>query len=118
MQKVSFQGSINRGNATAVQTALSSWLDSDLTMKVHYAGFETTFEDDTISIYCYQAYADNDVLFLLEGSMQSELPTAAAKLESLAQICRESQLDCTVDYSEVDEDDDPISDEFTIRSTS
>lgn len=115
MQRIEFAGTLETGNRETVESAISCWLNTDLRMEDEYGAFEKVYEDDSLYVYCHEAPLGDDTFYLLEGSIDGPVADAVARLHSLAAICRSCGLDHEIDYTEVDSDGKPVSEEKTIR---
>ncbi|MGW6915588.1 hypothetical protein ACWGB8_17475 [Kitasatospora sp. NPDC054939] len=105
MARTTFHADVATDSQEAVIALLRDWLvRPELSMAVRRTGYETTYRDDTIEVYSYEAGApgSGDSFYLLEGIVEAEPARAAERLAVLAGACTVAGLDCSVDYAEAD----------------
>ncbi|MGW6724403.1 hypothetical protein ACWF9G_00735 [Nocardia sp. NPDC055029] len=118
MARTTFHGDIETDSHEAMIALLRDWLvRPELTMAVRRTGYETTYRDDTIEVYCHEAGApgSGDTFYLLEGIVEAEPARAAERLAVLAGACRGAGLDCSIEYAEADATGAAIGVESTIE---
>ncbi|MFE5711461.1 hypothetical protein ACFQ7J_11660 [Streptomyces sp. NPDC056501] len=118
MARTGFHGDIATDSHQVMIALLRGWLmQPELLMTVRRTGFETTYRDDTIEVYCYEADApgSSDSFYLLEGIVEAEPARAAERLAVLAGACKVAGLDCSIDYTEADAAGAAIGVESTIE---
>ncbi len=116
MTIISFHGTIEINRPDIVERVLQNWLpDENIRMEQRQV-FEAYLDGENIEIYCHMATPPNSLaFFLIEGHIDDSREGAEAKLEALAQHCRDFGLSFNIDYEEVDADGAPLSAEQTIR---
>ncbi|MFE7584901.1 hypothetical protein ACFU5Y_25445 [Streptomyces gardneri] len=118
MARTTFHGDIATDSHEVVIALLRDWLvRPELSMAARRTGFEATYRDDTIGVYCYEAGApgSGDSFYLLEGIVEAEPARAAERLAVLADACMVAGLDCSIDYAEADASGAAIGVESTVE---
>jgi hypothetical protein len=118
MNRVAFYGTIRTADHEVVAELLRDWLKiENLDIKIRIVGVEITFENDTIYLYAHLATASppGKQFFLLEGNIVATLDVANARLQQLLQLCRGNNVSCDLEYEEVDEEGNLVSEEFTVH---
>ncbi|MFE7717980.1 hypothetical protein ACFU44_02940 [Nocardia rhizosphaerihabitans] len=117
MARTSFHGDIETASHETMLGLVRDWLaQPELAMTLRRTGYETTYRDDTIELYCHEAGTPGagDSFYLLEGIVEAEPARAAERLAVLAAAARAAGLDCSIDYAEADADGAAIGAESTI----
>ncbi|WP_278264897.1 hypothetical protein [Nocardia sp. AG03] len=116
MARTTFTGDLESPSHELVLDLVRAWLGRpELTMTLRRTGYETTFADDTIEVYCYEANGGGDSFFLIEGVVEADPAAAAQRLAGLATACRAAGLACSIDYAEADADGAAIGPESSIE---
>ncbi|MFE6923265.1 hypothetical protein ACFVAV_19710 [Nocardia sp. NPDC057663] len=118
MARTTFHGDIESAGHEVVIALVRDWLaQPQLSMTLRRTGYETTYRDDTIEVYCHEATVPGtgDSFYLLEGVVEAEPATAAQRLAVLAGACRAAGIDCSIDYAEADAEGSAIGAESTIE---
>lgn len=115
--RTDFSGILHSGAAETILSILGEWLKTeDLNARQRISGLEITYEDKTIYVYCYEASdkSRNREKFILEGHTEFDPDQTRIILERLFRLCQAAELRCVLEYVEVDEDGEEISEEFRI----
>jgi hypothetical protein len=119
MKEISFCGSIETADPEKIRTVLKEWLKAEsLDFRVRMEGWSVVYEDDRFYLYCYEAGSRDGYYFLMEGREQhSTLEMTRVRLLEMVNICRVREIECIIDYSEIDEKNRRTSEEFTVKWT-
>ncbi|MGX1811050.1 hypothetical protein ACWIGI_35470 [Nocardia sp. NPDC055321] len=100
---------------------ITRWLGTTaVKAKDRMFGFELTYEDDSIYVYCHEAQGGREYrsYYLVEGVIETSDANPVERLTGLVRIAVADGLDCSVDYTPVDAEGEPIGDESTITPES
>lgn len=115
--RTDFSGILHSGVSETVLSILGEWLKTEeLNAKQRISGLEIVYEDKDIYVYCHE---DSDKLnnqekFILEGHTEFDPDQTRIILDRLFRLCQAAELRCVLEYVEVDEDGEEISEEFRI----
>jgi hypothetical protein len=114
MNKIAFYGSIWSGDYQVVAALLRDWLKAEaLDIKLRIGGEEIVYDSERLYLYVYNAAADEGVApsFLLEGNLSGTLAEARELLQQLLALCKGQQIACNLEYVEVTENGDEVSEQ-------
>lgn len=116
MSKISFHGSLETGDQERVTSVLKAWAGGPLQVKVGRIGVEIVFEQPALYLFCHEASTGHDTspFYLLEGSVLGPLDEAEARLRHLCKLCQDSAVAASIDYVQVDEEGEWLSEELTL----
>jgi hypothetical protein len=119
VNRTAFYGTLYTGELEAVQSLLQAWLGAGtLNLKIRLSGEEiTTEENDDFYLYCHNAMGSqgNTPYYLLEGNTSAGLDDTRQRLEGLLNLCKEQGVACDLEYVEVNEDGDEVSEQFQLE---
>ncbi|MBZ4422973.1 hypothetical protein [Myxococcus sp. RHSTA-1-4] len=117
MDRIAFYGTLETGDSEAVSRLLRDWLRTErLDMKVGRVGVEIVHEVEGFYLYCHETGSQPGMapFYLLEGHLDGTLDTASARLKELARLCAERSIGRSLEYVQVNEDGDELSEQFTV----
>ena len=119
MREIRFCGSIETSDPEKIRTVIKEWLKVEsLDLRVRKEGWSVVYEDDHFYLYCYEVFSHHSQYFLIEGrEHQSTLELTRLRLLEIINICRVRQIEGIIDYVEVDENNNEVSEELTVRWT-
>lgn len=119
MNRTAFYGTLYTGDFEVVQRLLQAWLGAEnLNVKIRLSGEEiTTEENDDFYLYCHNALGSQGTTpyYLLEGNTSAGPDATRQRLEGLLNLCREQGVNCSLEYVEVNEDGDEVSEQFLLE---
>jgi hypothetical protein len=118
VERASFHGTIETGDADAVTLVLQNWLKTEnLDIRIGRLGVEIVHEDEGLYLYCYEAAAApaDAPFYLLEGRADGALDETGARLQELMKLCRARSIECSAEYVALDETDEEVGEEFTVK---
>lgn len=118
MDRVAYYGDIDTGDPQVVTRLIQDWLKTEkLSIQVGHVGVEIVYEDEGFYLFCHEAASrpGRAPWYLLEGHMDRTLEAAKAQLRELLLLCRAHDLECSLEYVQVNEDGDEVSEQFTVK---
>jgi len=117
MPRIAFYGVLHTGDPFLIADVLGAWVKAGkLPHKVRLGGVEMTHEDAGVYLYCHEdsVAPERPPQFLLEGHREGTLDEARAALVVLRDALGARQVPAKLEYVEVDEDGQELSDQFSL----
>jgi hypothetical protein len=116
MDKVAFYGSIKTDDHEVMSELLRDWVKArEIHVRIRLLGVEISYEDEGIYLYCHESSPPGmERFFLLEGHMFGTLAETHARLRELSRACEGRGVACRLEYVQVNDDGDQVSEEFKV----
>ncbi|HEY5959798.1 MAG TPA: hypothetical protein VIV60_24760 [Polyangiaceae bacterium] len=118
MERIAYYGRIETGDQRLVAQLLRSWTrTSDLREKLGNVGYEFVYEATGFYLFCHEAGTEAGIAphFLLEGHIDGTLGQAQLLLQQLHRQCMHEHVRSSLEYVQVDDDGNELSEQAYIR---
>jgi|SRR5271157_1243878 len=116
MNRVKFFGEAYTHDSELVRSVLAKWSSAtDLEVRVKIFGDRVTYEDDVTYVFAEIGTGPGQQDCLLQGHLLTSLDDAKKRLQSLVDMSKARGVEAYVDFTEVNDTGDDVSNEFRVK---